>query len=288
MRRPWLPLVFLLIAVPCSGEEAITISWSPQEVRQGDVLFVKVTPAGKIVAVEGDLDGATIYFYEYGEGTLAGIVGVDLAIPPGEHRLRVLIKEREGNSFEQAFQVLVHAGEFEVQRLTVSGEMVDFTEETYQRYLAERKELKRVFNQVRMKRLWRHPFIRPVAGEITSAFGLRRILNDQERSPHNGVDIGAPEGTEVCACNDGIVVFAQELYLEGKTIIMDHGFGLYSIYMHLSEMRVREGEEVGIGECIGLVGATGRVTGPHLHWGVRLLGARVDPASLLRAVSSGE
>jgi murein DD-endopeptidase MepM/ murein hydrolase activator NlpD len=288
MRRPWWLLVFLLIAIPCSGEEAITVSWSPQEVRQGDILFVTVTPAGKIATVEGDLDGTTIYFYEQGGGVLAGIVGVDLASLPGEHRLRVLIKAPEGRSFEQAFQVLVHAGEFEVQRLSVSGEMVDFTEEIYQRYLAERKEIKRVFNQVRMQRLWHHPFIRPVEGEITSAFGLRRILNDQERSPHNGVDIRAPEGTEVCACNDGIVVFAQELYLEGKTIIMDHGFGLYSIYMHLSEMRVKEGEAVGIGDCIGLVGATGRVTGPHLHWGVKLLGARVNPYSLLMAVPPGE
>jgi murein DD-endopeptidase MepM/ murein hydrolase activator NlpD len=102
------------------------------------------------------------------------------------------------------------------------------------------------------------------------------------------VDIGASQGAEVGACNAGIVVFAQELYLSGKTIIIDHGFGLYSMYFHLSEMRFKEGDEVRIGDCIGLVGATGRVTGPHLHWGIRLLRARVDPYSLLRAVSPGE
>jgi murein DD-endopeptidase MepM/ murein hydrolase activator NlpD len=135
--------------------------------------------------------------------------------------------------------------------------------------------------------LWSLPFIRPADGPITSPFGLRRILNGEERGPHNGVDIGAPLGAEVVACNAGIVVFAEELYLEGKTIIMDHGFGLYSVYMHLSQMRVKVGDEVGIGQCIGLVGATGRVTGPHLHWGISLLKARVNPFSLMRAVSSG-
>ena len=102
------------------------------------------------------------------------------------------------------------------------------------------------------------------------------------------MDIGAPEGTEVASCNDGIVVLVEELYLCGKTIIIDHGCGLYSMYFHLSETRVTEGDQVGVGECIGLAGATGRVTGAHLHWGIRLLGARVDPFSLLRAVPPGE
>jgi murein DD-endopeptidase MepM/ murein hydrolase activator NlpD len=92
----------------------------------------------------------------------------------------------------------------------------------------------------------------------------------------------------VGACNDGIVVFAQELYLEGNTVIIDHGFGLYSIYMHLSKIQSSEGDTVHVDEVIGLVGATGRVTGPHLHWGIKLLGAKVDPFSLVRVVPSEE
>ncbi|OGP53420.1 MAG: hypothetical protein A2Y65_06895 [Deltaproteobacteria bacterium RBG_13_52_11] len=288
MRRLWWLLAFLLIAIPCSGGEVVQVSWSPQVLRQGDVLSVIVKPEAKVTTVKGDLDGTTIYFYEQGEGVLAGIVGMDLATSPGQHRLRVVIKDPEGRSSEQVFPVQVEAGGFEVQQLTLPQEMVELKGEILERYLAERKRINGVLNHVRPKRLWRHPFIRPVDGEITGAFGLRRIINGQDRSPHNGVDIGALLGAEVGACNNGVVVFAQELYLEGKTVIIDHGFGLYSIYMHLSEMRVKEGDEVGIGECIGLVGATGRVTGPHLHWGIRLLGARVDPFSLLRAVPSGE
>ena len=284
----WSVVAFHLLVVPSSGENVVKVSWFPQELRQGEVLFVTVKPETQVTSVAGDLDGTPLYFYERAGGGFAGIVGVDLAAEPGQRDLKVEIKDLEERSFERVFQVQVNAGEFEVQKLTVAPEMVDFTEETYQRYLAERKELKRVFNQVRPVRVWRHAFVQPVEGPITSAFGLRRVFNDKARAPHSGVDIGAAEGTAVGACNDGIVVFAQELYLEGNTVIIDHGFGLYSIYMHLSKIQASEGDTVHVGEVIGLVGATGRVTGPHLHWGIKLLGAKVDPFSLVRAVSSEE
>lgn len=284
----WCVAALLLFIIPCSGENVVKVSWFPQELKQGEVLFVTVKPETQVTSVEGDLEGTPIFFYEREVGGFAGIVGVDLSASPGQRSLRVEIKDLEGRSFERVFPVRVHAGEFELQRLTVPPEMVDFTEETYQRYLAERKELKRVLNHVRPERLWRHSFVKPVEGSITSTFGLRRVFNDKARAPHSGVDIGATEGTPVGSCNDGIVVFAQELYLEGKTIIIDHGFGLYSIYMHLSEIQAREGDAVRVGEVIGLVGATGRVTGPHLHWGIKLLGAKVDPFSLVRVVPPEE
>jgi murein DD-endopeptidase MepM/ murein hydrolase activator NlpD len=282
----WVPIL-LLCALPCSGGGLLKVSWSPQELRQGEVLFVQVKPEAEFASVEGDLDGTPIYFYKQEGDGLAGIVGVDMATSPGQRYLRVAIKDLEGRSFERVFEVQVQKVEFEVQRLTLPEEMVTLTGEALQRVLEENRKLKRIFNQVRPERLWRHPFIKPVDGPITGAFGLRRILNNEPRSPHSGVDIGVPEGTEVEACNDGIVVFVQELYLCGKTIIIDHGFGLYSMYFHLSEMQVQEGDTVQVGDCIGLVGATGRVTGPHLHWGIKLLGARVDPYSLVRAVPPG-
>jgi murein DD-endopeptidase MepM/ murein hydrolase activator NlpD len=281
-------LISLFLIAPCSGEELVKVSWSPETVKQGDVLCVTVRPENEVTSVKGDLDGTPIYFYKQNEGERAGIVGVDLATAPGRHYLRVEVTDPAGETFEQVFQLIVRDGGFEVQRLTLSEKMVTLQGEILERYLAEHRKTKQIFNHVRPQRLWQQPFIIPVVGPITSTFGLRRILNDKPRSPHSGVDIGAPTGTEVGACNDGIVVLTQELYLEGKTIIIDHGFGLYSIYMHLSEMQVNEGQWVRAGDVIGLVGATGRVTGPHLHWGVKLLGARVDPFSLMRAAVSGE
>jgi murein DD-endopeptidase MepM/ murein hydrolase activator NlpD len=284
MKIFWWLAIFLLVAFPCQGGDLAIVSWSPQEVKQGAVLSVVVKPEAKVVSVAGEWDGTTIYFYKQEKGGFSGIAGVDLATPPGPHRLRVEVMDRKGRSSEQVLEVQVEPGGFEVQHLTLPQELVDLKGEALKRVLAENKRLMEIFSQVRPERLWHLPFIKPVDGPITGAFGLRRIINGQDRSPHNGVDIGAQLGADVGACNSGMVVFAQELYLCGKTIIIDHGFGLYSMYFHLSEMRVKEGDKVAIGDCIGLVGATGRVTGPHLHWGIRLQGARVDPSALLRAV----
>ena len=277
----WLA-IFFLVVVPSATGEGIQVSWSPYEVKQGDVLLVRVQTEVANTVVEGSFDKTPLYFYKEGEASFTGIVGVDMAAEPGPHSLKVMLKGRGVKPREQVFSVPIAVGEFEVQRLTLTKELVDLQGEILKRYLAERKKITEIFKQVRPLKLWEYPFIRPVSGEITSTFGLRRILKGQERSPHNGVDIGAPKGAEVLACNRGMVALAQELCLEGNTIIIDHGFGLYSIYMHLSEIRVKEGDQVARGACIGLVGATGRVTGPHLHWGVKLLGARVDPFALLR------
>lgn len=277
----WLA-IFSLIAVHPAMGEGIQVTWSPHEVKQGDVLLIHVQTEVASTVVEGSFDKTPLYFYKEGEASFNGIVGVDMAAEPGPHSIKVVLKGRGVKPREQVFSVPVAAGNFEVQHLALTKELVDLQGEILKRYLAERKKITSIFNQVRPLKLWEYPFIRPAAGEITSTFGLRRILNGQERSPHNGVDIGAPQGAEVLACNKGVVALAQELCLEGNTIILDHGFGLYSIYMHLSEIRVKEGDQVASGACIGLVGATGRVTGPHLHWGVKLLGARVDPFALLR------
>jgi murein DD-endopeptidase MepM/ murein hydrolase activator NlpD len=270
---------FFLIVVPCAAGQ---VSWFPCEVKQGDVVSVRVQTAAQITAVEGSFDKSPIYFYKEEGASFSGIFGVDMKAQPGRHALHVVTKGPSGKPVEQVFAVEVAAGGFGVQHLTLPPAMVDLQGEILKRYQAERKRINAIFAQVRPLRLWQFPFIQPVEGPITSTFGLRRVLNGQDRSQHNGVDIGASLGMGVGACNKGIVVLAQELCLEGNTIILDHGFGLYSIYMHLSELRVKEGDTVEGGDCIGLVGATGRVTGPHLHWGAKLLGARVDPFALLR------
>ena len=279
--------IVLVCAIP-GHSGVVTVSWTPYEVSQGEALLVVVKPGTEFDRVEGDFDGIPLFFYEREEGGLAGIVGVDMAASPGPHPLRVQVKDGTGRVFERVFQVTVKKGDFMVQRLTLPEEMVELQGELLQRVLEENRMVKEVYITIRSEKLWNDTFIRPVEGPITGGFGVRRIINAKPRSPHSGVDISAPAGTPVASCNNGIVVLARELYLCGKTIIIDHGFGLYSIYMHLSEMLVREGQWVRCGDVIGLVGATGRVTGAHLHWGVRLLGARIDPFSLLRLFPHGE
>jgi murein DD-endopeptidase MepM/ murein hydrolase activator NlpD len=145
----------------------------------------------------------------------------------------------------------------------------------------EAGQLKSLFRVFRDERLWTGTFIRPVEGELSAAFGLRRIINGKRQTPHTGVDFRAEEGTPIWACNSGMVVLVGELFFSGKSVILDHGWGFYSMYFHLSEVLVKEEDRVDKGAILGRVGSTGRSTGPHLHWGIRMNGARVDPISLL-------
>ena len=123
----------------------------------------------------------------------------------------------------------------------------------------------------------------PLDGSPRAAgFGLKRIINDEPRAPHTGADFSAPAGAPVLAVNAGTVVLAEEHFFAGNSLVLDHGEGLFTMYFHLQESVVRPGQRVRAGEMLGRVGSTGRATGPHLHWGARLFGARIDPEELLR------
>lgn len=285
MRSLRLLSILFFVATPVFAAPPFEVSWSPLEIRQGDVIAVKVRTKS-YAAIRGDFGGTPIFFYNEGDGVYLGIAGVDLSTPPGKKLLQVIFQDGSGRTTAKAFTVDILPGGFPVQRLTLPREMVELKGEALRRVLQDNRRMLAIFAAVREERLWEGGFVKPTDGKLTGAFGLRRVINGQERSPHSGVDIGAPTGAEVRACNSGIVVLCDELYLCGRTIIIDHGLGLYSMYFHLSEIFVKEGDRVGVGEKIGLVGSSGRVTAPHLHWGIRLQGARVDPFSLLRAMSA--
>ena len=143
------------------------------------------------------------------------------------------------------------------------------------------ERLNAVWQSSAAERLWTAPFVRPVPQPANSRFGTRSIFNGEARNPHGGADFPSPRGTTVRAPNAGRIALAESLYFSGNTVIVDHGLGLFSLLAHLSTMAVHEGDRVAAGQIIGRVGATGRVTGPHLHWAVRANGARVDPMALI-------
>jgi murein DD-endopeptidase MepM/ murein hydrolase activator NlpD len=145
--------------------------------------------------------------------------------------------------------------------------------------------LNSLFDKTLPDRLWAFDAARPVEGVAVSGFGVRTILNGRAGGPHNGLDLAAVTGTPIFAPTGGIVVYAREFYYTGNTVVLDHGQGLYSTLAHLSAIDVHEGDRVSKGALVGKVGATGRVTGAHLHWGVRLHGARVDPLSLIDSLT---
>ncbi len=210
-----------------------------------------------------------------------GLLGIDMQDVPGTHELAVEVAYPDGAK-RLSYNVLVMKEKYPVQRLTLPKDKVDLDEENLIRVKAEQEQVRTVLEVVSKDRLWQGRFIEPVNGAVSGAFGRVRIINGQSRSPHNGEDIAAPEGTDVVAMNDGIARLTVDHFFSGKGLFVDHGLGLYSMYFHLSEIAVEDGVRVKRGQVIGKVGASGRATGPHLHWGVRLNGARVNPYALVR------
>lgn len=171
--------------------------------------------------------------------------------------------------------------EFPAERLTLPNEMVFLSPENLARYEREKAEMDSIWIKVTNERYFEGKFTLPATGSVVKNFGFRRIINGEERTPHTGIDIKAPLGTPVVASESGKVVYVKETFFGGNSIIIDHGLGIYTMYFHLNEIKVKNGQMVRKGEVIGTVGMTGRATAPHLHWGVRVLGEHVNPLSLI-------
>lgn len=172
---------------------------------------------------------------------------------------------------------------FPEQRLKVESKFTELSADDLARHKREQAEVAKAFATLTPKRLYACPFLRSVPGELSSAFGLRRFFNDQPRQPHGGIDLRAKEGDPVKAAGAGQVLLAADHFFAGKSIYLDHGRGVIGMYFHLSEINVREGQTVKAGDLIGTIGMTGRVTGPHLHYGLAIFGQLVDPVPLFEA-----
>jgi len=212
---------------------------------------------------------------------ILAFIGLDLALKPGTYSLDVYIDRRDGHADLVRKKVVVLPKQFPVKKLWVQEKYVTPPPDVRQRIQRESLVLNSVLDMSYSQWTGNGPFILPLQGRPAQNFGERRIFNNKPRSPHSGEDISAPSGTVVRASNSGRVVLASNLYFAGNTVIIDHGLGVFTLYGHFSKFRVKRGQSVNNGDVIGEVGATGRVTGPHLHWSVRVNGCRVDPYSLL-------
>jgi murein DD-endopeptidase MepM/ murein hydrolase activator NlpD len=212
--------------------------------------------------------------------TWRALVGIDLETRPGDYG--VVVDTLAGSaSSRTTYHLVISPRQFPVRRLKVDPAFVNPPASAVARIRDDQASMERVFSHSAPDRLWSGPFIRPVPESSPGNFGSRSIFNGVARSPHSGADFPSPQGTPIKAPNQGRVVLARDLYFSGNTVIIDHGLGMFSLLAHLSVVAVHENEEVTAGEIVGKVGATGRVTGPHLHWAVRVGDARVDPMSLL-------
>jgi murein DD-endopeptidase MepM/ murein hydrolase activator NlpD len=227
-------------------------------------------------------------FAEAGERRWSGLVGIDLDTKPGRYSIRVIGADAAGGDVSSEHVVTVAAKKFPTRMLTVDEKYVSPPAAVLARIKTESERVQAIFGTITPSRSWSGPFHVPVPGSVISEFGKRSIYNGQPRSPHAGVDFRGAAGTPIAAPNAGRVVLAASLYYSGNTVIIDHGLGLYSYFGHMSAFDVREGDPVHTGQLVGKIGATGLVTGPHLHWTVRLAGTRVDPMSLLSLLGDQE
>jgi murein DD-endopeptidase MepM/ murein hydrolase activator NlpD len=252
--------------------------------KQGHIIVVKVPTDDSASTVQGTFLGRSIRFFpdtrlDEPKGFL-GLLGIDLQDEPGTHELTVELKTGE-QSRTLSYSVSVIKEKFHVEHLTLPKDKVDLDEKSLARWKAEQEQVKEALATDSLSKLWQPGFVEPVSGKRTGIFGSVRVMNGQPRNPHNGEDIGAPLGTAVAATNDGVVRLTVDHVFSGKGLFLDHGLGFYSMYFHLSEVLVKDGDQIKAGQIVGKVGATGRATGPHLHWGVKLNGARVNPYALL-------
>ena len=210
-----------------------------------------------------------------------GLVGIDLDVAPAVYPLVVSAPHLRPPPARET-SLRVQPKQFRTRTLRVAPEFVDPPADVVDRILSEASQINGIFKTI-TPRAWDQPFALPLTTQPSSNFGSRSVFNGQPRSPHAGIDFSSPTGTLVTAPAAGTVVLAGDLFFTGNTVIVDHGAGLYSLFAHLSSMTVGAGDIVGRGARLGRVGATGRATGPHLHWSVRLNGTRVDPLSLMVA-----
>ncbi len=269
------------IGLAASEQPCPAVTHVARALAPGEVVVLTVACPTPLEGVEATAFGKTIPFVEAGDpGTWQALVGIDLGTAPGKYTVHVTARAG-ASSFTGTHRLTVAAREFRTRRLTLAREFVTPPASARARIEQEAKRVGALMSAVTPGRLWRAPILQPVPGPMISPFGTLSILNGTPGSRHGGADFRGAEGTPILAPAAGRIVLTGDLYFSGQTVIIDHGLGLVSLLAHLSQIRVREGDTVARGEEVGAVGSTGRVTGPHLHWTVRLLGARVDPMALL-------
>ncbi|MGB7295939.1 MAG: M23 family metallopeptidase [Candidatus Aminicenantales bacterium] len=277
-----------LISSP-GGEQTVVRFSSGPEV---ELSAAALEPGGILLAKWGQSPGVkkmnirfgeAVYESRNGEGETEAfaLIGLDLALKPGRHDLKMTLFFQDGRIEETKHSLMIQDREFAVRNLRVKQEFVTPPPEVEERIRREADLLQMVYSVSNENWLGEGAFEWPHLGENAGNFGERRVYNGVPRSSHSGLDIAAAQGSPVRASNSGRVVLARDLYFSGKTVILDHGLGVFTIYCHFSRLMVNRGQTVKKGNILALAGSTGRSTGPHLHWAVRIRGSRVDPEALL-------
>ncbi|MEJ2696768.1 MAG: M23 family metallopeptidase [Candidatus Sulfobium sp.] len=248
----------------------------PSRISPGDAFVVKVEGPALSASPEAALAGTPLHFTRCGDDCFEAISAFGLDTRPGSYPITVKV----GGAVTE-IHIAVMRTDFPTISLTLPEKEVILSQRDLDRAKREQTLLESIW-QKETPRLWKGDFILPLPTEISTRFGCRRVLNKKRVSVHKGIDMRGRRGEPVKACNSGKVVLAENLFFGGNTVILDHGTGIYSIYMHLSKFDVQPGDMVSKGQTVGLVGSTGRATGPHLHFSMKVLDVSTNPISLTR------
>ena len=258
------------------------VRWEPVRLVNGSPVLFKVRSGIHIESLSGKWFDHDVFFsLDPRTGFWCGIAGVSLETRAGQYTLALTGMAAEGKEISFTRQIAIGRGQYRRIEVIVPKQFTEPNPEQLQEIKEDQALKKDVFSRIDPNREWKGKFVPPVSAPISDVFGTARVFNGETQSMHQGLDYAVPSGTPVDALNRGTVLLARPLYFEGNCVVLDHGQGLLSLYMHLSKLEVKEGDPIAKGQEIGLSGGTGRATGPHLHIAVRWQGIYVNPATLL-------
>ena len=265
------------------GSAGLDITFRARSFQPGELVVVGIALPAEPAGVDVRVFDRTTPASRIGPGRWEALVGIDLDRRSGDYELTATAEGARASR-----SITVAPKTFAVRKLSVDPDFVNPPPSQQARIAEESRFVQQVYAASARERLWAGAWARPVPHQANSRFGARSAFNGEARNPHSGADFLSPAGTPVHAPNAGRVVAARDMFFSGRVVILDHGLGVFSQLAHLSRIDVAEGETVSTGQVVGLVGATGRVTGAHLHWGVRVGEARVDPLAVLALFAAPE
>ncbi len=267
---------------------SIQVTRNARSLQPGELVLIHAEVSRPLAELLASAFGRDFPLFTEDDGlNWTGLIGIDLDTRAGTYDLKLHGRDLQSAAAGSNEKIAVSVKTFPTRKLTVDQKFVTPPPEAQKRIKEESEKVRAILDSVNPQRYWRDAFMVPVPGEPISSFGKRSVYNGQTRSAHSGTDFRAATGTPIRAPNAGRVALAQNLYYSGNTVIIDHGLGLYSYLGHMSSISVSPGSQVQTGQVVGKAGATGLVTGPHLHWSVRLAGTRIDPLSLISLLGGG-
>jgi murein DD-endopeptidase MepM/ murein hydrolase activator NlpD len=265
------------------ADRAAQVKWQPTKLVNGSPVLFQVTTSNKVQSVSASWFAHDFaFFHPTGGKTWYALGGVPVETAPGRYDLIVKETLAAGKSAEVRVKIKVAGAAYPKITIKVAKQFTEPDPEQMREIAVDKDVKQKTFAAETPEKLWTGQFLPPASGPISDVFGTARVINQEVKSRHLGLDYGIPAGTPVHAVNHGTVLLARPLFFEGNCVVLDHGQGLLSLYLHLSEFSVKEGDAVDAGQVIGLSGGTGRATGPHLHLAIRWQGVYLNPAILLK------